>query len=183
MLIPYLFFFKKKIAIQTQTSIPLKTPPLPFNRTRTWFFFLSLEFPHQSMAFEKMCVSRRRQFQQENKKNPASSKLIITSFENNNKKRKVPYSIFRLLSLWRGQPLQIGEKILFFFSLSFSIPFWRWISFTTKKNYNKTTILSSFFSRFPRVCVCVWRNNRKSLSGLCLLYNARDSHLSTEMSA
>ena len=119
MLIPYLFFFKKKIAIQTQTSIPLKTPPLPFNRTRTWFF-LSLEFPHQSMAFEKMCVSRRRQFQQENKKNPASSKLIITSFENNNKKRKVPYSIFRLLSLWRGQPLQIGEKILFFFSFLFN---------------------------------------------------------------
>lgn len=42
----------------------LPFPPLPFNHTRTCFFFLlSLEFPHQSMAFE-ICVSRR-QFHQE----------------------------------------------------------------------------------------------------------------------
>ena len=69
-----------------------------------------------------------------------------------------------------NRPLQIGEKILLFFPVSFSIPFWRWISFTTKKNYNKTTILSSFFSRFPRVCVCVCDETTENPFPACVYY-------------
>jgi hypothetical protein len=68
MLIPRFFFSKKTKNCNPNTNLNsvklLPFPPLPFNHTRTCFFFLlSLEFPHQSMAFE-ICVSRR-QFHQE----------------------------------------------------------------------------------------------------------------------
>jgi hypothetical protein len=76
--------------------------------------------------------------------------------------------------LW--EPLQIGGNNSFFF---FTIPFWRWI-FIQKKN-SETTILFFLIFSFPCVCVCVWRNNRKSLSGLCVYYTMRQPHLSTEM--
>ena len=121
------------------------------------------------MAFEKMCVSRRRQFQQENKKNPASSKLIITSFENNNKKRKVPYSIFRLLSLWRGQPLQIGEKILFFFLFPFQFRFDAGFHSQQKKIIIKRQFFLPFSLVSP-VCVCVCDETTENPFPACVYY-------------
>jgi hypothetical protein len=47
-----------------------------------------------------------------------------------------------------------------------------------KKLWNDNSFLPYFL---VSPCMCVWRNNRKSLSGLCVYYTMRQPHLSTEM--
>jgi hypothetical protein len=112
MLIPRFFCWKKKnkkIAIQTQTSIPLKPRLLPFNHIRTFFFYRSnSRINRWLLKFVCPVVNSIRK--QTKKKNVESSVIEINNLiETNNKRErereKFHISIFGLL-LW--EPLQIG---------------------------------------------------------------------------
>ena len=133
MLIPYLFFSKKKIAIQTQTSIPLKTPPLPFNRTRTWFFFIA-RIPASIDGFWKNVCVPSSSIPARKQKESSVIEINYNLIWKQQQKEKSSIFYFQIVVVVEGTTIADWWKNSFFFSLSFSIPFWRWISFKTKKN-------------------------------------------------
>lgn len=180
-----IFFFQKKIAIQTQTSIPLKKTPPPSFQPYTDLFFFIARIPASIDGFWKnVCVPSSSIPARKQKESSVIEINYNLIWKQQQQKEKSSIFYFQIVVVEGTTPLHIGEKILFFFLFPLQFRFDAGFHSQQKKIIIKRQFFLPFSLVSPVcVCVCVTKQPKIPFRLVFIIQCQGLSHLSTEMSA